>query len=57
MVLDVTRFLLQKVPKNGVRKVDAVARSIEHDLLSVEPWEVRKKCSDFTTKTLPKVSR
>ena len=34
---DVTGFLLQKVSKNGGRKVDAVARSIEHDLLSVEP--------------------
>jgi hypothetical protein len=38
-------------------EVDPVARSIEHDVLSVEPWKVRKTCSDFTPKVLRTVSR
>jgi hypothetical protein len=37
------RIPLIKVFKFCGRKVDAVGRSIEHDVLSMEPWEVRKK--------------
>ena len=45
-----------KVFKIYGRKANAVARSIENDVLSVEPWEVRKKCADVTPKTLRSAS-
>jgi hypothetical protein len=51
------RIPLTKVSKIRERKKDAVARSIEHNILSVGPWEVRKKLSDFTPKGLRFVSR
>jgi hypothetical protein len=43
VVHEITGFLLPKASKISGRKVDTVARSIEHNVLNLEPWEVRKK--------------
>jgi hypothetical protein len=48
--------LTKKSPKIRGKKVDAIARSIEDNVLSVEPWEVRKIYPDFTPKPLRFVS-
>jgi hypothetical protein len=55
VVYDVIGFLRSKVSKIRGRKVDAVAMSIEHGVLSVEPWEVRKKKSRLALKEAPSI--
>jgi hypothetical protein len=42
VIREVTGFLSKKVSKIRGRKVGAVARSIEHTLLFVGPWEDKK---------------